>query len=209
MEKKFIVRPCEVKVTLGYLVEGKFYDDDGVVPRSMNRTEAAKVVFPDSREQYLSMKEMEDKLVPADNAGQRLNIETLELSDKLDKLIQFIDYSDMFNDLGETAQAMNKAQRGIMSSYLDLLHQKSQVVSTGSGDFKSFTFGVAIELLKSGFCVRRNCWDKSLFIIKQVPANISKEIIPNMQSLPTAAKVWYYPSEGLSDTVVNVLFTIR
>ena len=53
----------------------------------------------------------------------------------------------------------------------------------------SINFGGAIELLKTGLAVRRKGWNgKGLFIVKQVPAHITADIIPNMQSLPQSAK---------------------
>ena len=53
----------------------------------------------------------------------------------------------------------------------------------------SVNFGGAIELLKTGLAVRRKGWNgKGLFIVKQVPAHITADIIPNMQSLPQSAK---------------------
>lgn len=57
-------------------------------------------------------------------------------------------------------------------------------------DSSSFmSFGVAIQLLKSGLAIRRKGWNgKGLFVIKQIPAHITEEIIPKMQSLPQSAK---------------------
>ena len=53
----------------------------------------------------------------------------------------------------------------------------------------SVNFGGAIDLLKAGLAVRRNGWNgKGLFIVKQVPAHITGDIIPKMQSLPQSAK---------------------
>lgn len=50
-------------------------------------------------------------------------------------------------------------------------------------------FGQVIKALKEGKAVQRAGWNgKGLFIIKQVPAVIGADIIPNMQSLPQAAK---------------------
>lgn len=54
---------------------------------------------------------------------------------------------------------------------------------------KTFDFGEAIRLLKEGRCVARRGWNKAgLFVCKQVPATIGKEVIPKMQSLPDVAK---------------------
>lgn len=50
-------------------------------------------------------------------------------------------------------------------------------------------FGQAIENLKKGLKLQRAGWNgKGLFIFKQIPANISTEIIPKMQSVPDSVK---------------------
>lgn len=51
------------------------------------------------------------------------------------------------------------------------------------------SFGEAIVALKEGKRVQREGWNgKGLFVFMQVPAEISKEIVPKMQSLPQAVK---------------------
>ena len=55
-------------------------------------------------------------------------------------------------------------------------------------EMTSINFGGAIQALKIGLAVRRKGWNgKGLFIIKQVPSHITRETIPNMQSLPQSA----------------------
>lgn len=50
-------------------------------------------------------------------------------------------------------------------------------------------FGEAIEALKQGKAIQREGWNgKGLFVVKQVPAHITEDIIPKMQSLPQSAK---------------------
>jgi len=50
-------------------------------------------------------------------------------------------------------------------------------------------FGWAICALKAGKLVTRAGWNgKGLFVFKQVPATINREIVPKMQSLPQAVK---------------------
>lgn len=45
------------------------------------------------------------------------------------------------------------------------------------------------EALKFGLAIRRAGWNgKGLFVVKQIPAHITEEIIPKMQSLPQSAK---------------------
>lgn len=71
-------------------------------------------------------------------------------------------------------------------------HEQWDPIETFERDFrelKELTFGLAIEALRMGKCVARNGWNgKNMFICKQVPSIIGSEIIPNMQSLPRAAK---------------------
>lgn len=50
-------------------------------------------------------------------------------------------------------------------------------------------FGEAIEALNQGKMVSRSGWNgKGMFVFKQVPATIGREIVPKMTSLPQAVK---------------------
>ena len=50
-------------------------------------------------------------------------------------------------------------------------------------------FGQAVEALKQGKLVTREGWNgKGMFVCKQVPSEISMNIVTVMQSLPEAAK---------------------
>ena len=50
-------------------------------------------------------------------------------------------------------------------------------------------FGEALLALKEGMMIARVGWNgKDLFIFRQVPAEINKDIVPSMQSLPQAVK---------------------
>ena len=49
-------------------------------------------------------------------------------------------------------------------------------------------FGEALELLKDGYPVYRESWDGYTYVIKQVNSDITKDIVPKMQSLPNLAK---------------------
>jgi len=50
-------------------------------------------------------------------------------------------------------------------------------------------FGDAIDALKQGKRVARKGWNgKGLFVFMQVPSEISKDIVPKMQSLPQSVK---------------------
>lgn len=50
-------------------------------------------------------------------------------------------------------------------------------------------FGKAIEALRQGKRIARKGWNgKGMFVFKQIPAEISLDIIPNMQSIPRTVK---------------------
>ena len=50
-------------------------------------------------------------------------------------------------------------------------------------------FGGALKALKEGKMVQRTGWNgKGLFVFRQVPATIGKDIVPKMQSLPQSVK---------------------
>lgn len=53
---------------------------------------------------------------------------------------------------------------------------------------KNQNFGDAVKLLKDGQPLRRSIWPKGFFVFRQVPAEIKKDIVPKMQSLPNAVK---------------------
>lgn len=55
--------------------------------------------------------------------------------------------------------------------------------------FNDMSFGMAIDALRIGLAIRRKGWNgKGMFVVKQIPAHITEEIIPKMQSLPQSAK---------------------
>lgn len=54
---------------------------------------------------------------------------------------------------------------------------------------KNQNFGQAIRALKRGARIVRESWDdKGMFVFKQIPAEISLDIIPKMQSVPKSVK---------------------
>ena len=63
-----------------------------------------------------------------------------------------------------------------------------------------FSFSEAIKLLQKGKALRRSGWNgKNMFVIKQVPAHIESDVIPNMQSLPQSAKDLILNGKGFID----------
>jgi hypothetical protein len=65
-------------------------------------------------------------------------------------------------------------------------------------------FAQALEAFKEGNPVSRYSWNNKLFVFRQVPSIISKDIVPKMQSVPDAVKAVFQmkfdnPSEQVSD----------
>ena len=111
--------------------------------------------------------------------------EESERYQKGDKFINSMNF-DKLNDLAKTLlSAQNESQR----EYCYLLANRIDQMSNKQLFPTYYDFGTAIKLLKAGGAVRRAGWnDNGLFVIKQVPAHIKADIIPNMQSLPQSAK---------------------
>lgn len=77
-------------------------------------------------------------------------------------------------------------------------------------EMTSINFGGAIQALKIGLAVRRKGWNgKGLFVVKQVPSHITREIIPNMQSLPPSAKVILMKRENPHIDYTNQMLIIN
>lgn len=111
----------------------------------------------------------------ADKFLDRMNIEYSAEIDKFEKDYVFVE-SDKFNELPLLTRVSLYAQNMTQKQYCDLLQG-------------GFDFGTALKLLEAGAAVRRNGWNgKGMFIVKQIPAHITADIIPGMQSLPQIAK---------------------
>lgn len=118
----------------------------------------------------------------------RMEIERLNLSNKLFALDKLMD-GEKFKALDSITQGMLKVQRQSMRDYMSVLCARSTRMESGNGFHGEFSFGIAIEYLKAGLPLRREGWNgKGRFVIKQIPAHITEEVIPKMQSLPQSAK---------------------
>lgn len=117
----------------------------------------------------------------------RLCIEKKDLADKFEKCSAFV-CSDKFREVikNDTQAFLLVLQRELMSRYNQVLDYR---LFEASFRMERMSFGMAIEALKFGLAIRRKGWNgKGLFIVKQIPAHITEEIIPKMQSLPQSAK---------------------
>ena len=134
----------------------------------------------------------------------RLKIEHDEVLNRLEKCAVFVDSEQFREVVKEDYPAfLLSLQRDIMGRYSEILEQRIDIASEEVVKLTSLprmTFGIAIEALKFGLPIRRKGWNgKGLFVIKQVPAHIEKNIIPNMQSLPQSAKDLILQGKGFID----------
>ena len=146
----------------------------------------------------------------ADTALDRVNIEADELLYRTNKLGEFIfnqnDGKD-FQSLKLGTRAFLIAQLNMMGAYLTLLKLRQESMKAGVDCHPSgLSFEQILPLIKEGFAVRRNGWNgKGLMVFKQIPAHITSNIIPKMQSLPDEAKRLIMDSKGHIDYTCQCL----
>lgn len=71
-------------------------------------------------------------------------------------------------------------------------------------------FGAAVEAAKQGKIISRGGWNgKDMFVFRQVPATITKDIIPKMQSLPEAVKKVFIESGAESISYSNQFALVK
>ena len=172
------------------------------VPNESEKTKAGyHVKYEDGYESWSPAEPFEKAYKVADTPLDRMSIEENELDDRMQKLYAFI-RGDKFKELDSTTRAMLAVQYSSMSEYLNVLRLRSTKMESENNDggCSGVSFGSAIALLKSGFAIRRSGWNgKNLFVIKQVPAHIESDVIPNMQSLPQSAKDLILGGKGYID----------
>lgn len=161
----------------------------GRVPNESEKTKAGyHVKYEGGYESWSPAEPFEKAYQVADTPLDRMTIEENELTDRMKKLTSFIS-GNKFKELDSATRSMLTSQYESMREYLAALCMRSTKMESGEGSYTNFSFGVAVNLLKQGFVVRRQGWNgKGLFVVKQVPAHITADIIPNMQSLPQPAK---------------------
>lgn len=172
----------------------------GRVPNESEKTKAGyHVKYEGGYESWSPAEPFEKAYQVADTPLDRMTIEENELTDRMKKLTSFIS-GDKFKELDSATRAMLTFQYESMREYLAALCMRSTKMESGEGSYTNFSFGVAVNLLKQGFIVRRQGWNgKNMFVIKQVPAHITSDIIPKMQSLPQAAKDRILAGKGFVD----------
>ena len=132
----------------------------------------------------------------------RMQIEASMLESKYVKLAAFIDSGKMNDVVGdEYNKCLLEIQCSTMFDYIRILDTRIQrMQGSDSAEVRKMNFGMAIMALKAGYPIRRSGWNgKGLWVIKQVPAHITEEIIPKMQSLPQSAKDLILKGKGIID----------
>src|SRR5574344_214922 len=158
-----------------------------------------EIEYKDGYKSWSPKKIFEEVYIPFETPLDKIKIEEDELCNKLSNLDKFIS-GDEFNDFGSVQKIIFLAQRQMMYNYLQLLDNRKSLLGTSREGTSVVSFAMAIEWLKGGFPIRRRGWNgKGLFIIKQVPTHIEKEIIPKMQSLSQLAKDKILASKGFID----------
>lgn len=129
----------------------------------------------------------------AETPLDRVNIEVADLLARTNKLGAFIynqnDGKD-FQALPLGTRAFLVAQHHMMGAYLNLLCLRQSCMEGGE-ECRPYglSFEQALPMLREGYAIRRNGWNgKGLMVFKQVPAHITSDIIPKMQSLPDEVK---------------------
>ena len=192
------------KIEADPMTMGEAYEKNllqaGRVPNESEKDKAGyHVKYEGGYESWSPDESFEKAYKVADTPLDRMSIEENELADRIEKLTAFI-RGDKFKELDSTTRAMLAVQYSSMSTYLHILRLRSTKMENGDGSCSGISFGSAIALLKSGFALRRSGWNgKNLFVIKQVPAHIESDVIPNMQSLPQSAKDLILGGKGYID----------
>lgn len=199
--KKYI-RTKTVSAAPAWRIDGKVYLKDGAVPRSMNREDGYKVVYEDGYENWYPKEVFEQAYKIAETPVDRMQIEASEVNSRYVKLAAFIDSGKMDEVVNDTYnKCLLEMQCCTMFDYIRLVDTRIQrMQDSDSATIRHMNFGMAIQALKAGYAVRRSGWNgKGLWVIKQVPAHITAEIIPKMQSLPQLAKDLILKGKGVID----------
>ena len=174
------------------------------VPKESEKSKAGyHVRYSDGYESWSPAEPFEKAYKCADTFVDRLYIEHSDLMEKFEKCAVFVN-SDKFREVikDDYPAFLLSLQRDLMGRYAAILEQ-CIAISKGETSITTLprmSFGIAIQALKFGLAIRRSGWNgKNLFVIKQVPAHIESDVIPNMQSLPQSAKNLILKGKGYID----------
>lgn len=175
-------------MTMGEAYERKLLKE-GVRPSECETDKAGYLVeYEGGYQSWTPAEPFEKAYKPSETFLDRLNIECSELYERLTKCKDFLTSSKV-NELDGKSQVLLSTQADLMNQYAYILGDRIAMANNLKPTFCDFSFGTALLFLKYGYPVRRSIWSsKGLFVIKQVPAHITADIIPNMQSLPQSVK---------------------
>lgn len=151
------------------------------------------IEYPDGYKSWSPADVFDMAYKPAETALDRVNIELSDLMRRTEKLGVFIHNQNEgkdFQQLPVGTRAFLLSQYHTMCNYIGLLSlRQSCMESNEECRPYGLSFDQILPMLRGGFAIRREGWnDKGLMVFKQVPAHITSEIIPKMQSLPDEAK---------------------
>ncbi len=179
-------------MTYGEAHKHGFIHEDAFV-EELSDHKGYHVIYSDGYESWSPAEVFEASYKVSDTPLDRVNIECAEVRERTNKLGQFIHNQNRGKDYQELplgTRAMLLAQFHAMCAYSNLLDLRQSCMEGGVDCMPDgLSFEQILPLLREGFVIRRNGWNsKGLVVFKQVPAHITGEIIPKMQSLPDAAK---------------------
>ena len=164
--------------------------------------EGYHVRYEDGYESWSPKNTFEKAYKIADTFLDHLHIEMRDLYEKMDKLSPFIESGKIDEIVTDKYQNhLLRLQHRIMSRYINVLECRiGRLDGSPEAPLHQMSFGDAIEILKQGGAIRRSGWNgKGLMVFKQVPARITEDVIPKMQSLPQSAKDLNLKGKGFID----------
>lgn len=164
--------------------------------------EGYHVRYEDGYESWSPKNTFEKAYRIADTFLDRLHIEMRDLYEKTDKLSPFIESGKIDEIVTDKYQNhLLRLQHRIMSRYINVLECRiGRLDGSPEAPLHQMSFGDAIEILKQGGAVRRSGWNgKGLMVFRQVPARITEDVVPKMQSLPQSAKDLILKGKGFID----------
>lgn len=164
--------------------------------------EGYHVRYEDGYESWSPKNTFEKAYKIADTFLDHLHIEMRDLYEKMDKLSPFIESGKIDEIVTDKYQNhLLRLQHRIMSRYINVLECRiGRLDGSPEAPLHQMSFGDAIEILKQGGAIRRSGWNgKGLMVFKQVPARITEDVIPKMQSLPQSAKDLILKGKGFID----------
>lgn len=161
---------------------------EGVKPYECEKDKAGYLVeYEDGYQSWSPADVFEKAYRVAETPLDRMQIEHEEELNRQLQGKKFIS-SEQFSRLNYIAKVLLSAQNQTQHEYCSILYDRIKQMSNKRPILAHFDFGTAIKLLKAGGAIRRTGWDEGVFVVKQIPAHITGDIIPKMQSLPQIAK---------------------